>query len=54
MFCMSDMEVIEMCRTIEENKPTYLKYSETAGIRQVQLIQKLNGEDILNEYYGKE
>lgn len=53
MFCMSDIEVIEMCKTIEENKTSFVRYSETAGIRQVQLLQKIKIEDILDEYYDK-
>lgn len=53
MFCMSDIEVIVMCKTIEENKTSFVRYSETAGIRQVQLLQKIKIEDILDEYYDK-
>jgi hypothetical protein len=52
VFCMSDMEVIEMCKLIEEKHPKEVKYSDTAGIRQVQLLAKLEGETVLNEYYG--
>ena len=53
MFCMNDMEVIDMCKTIESHKENHVRYSDTAGIRQLQFIDELNSEDILNEYYGK-
>lgn len=53
MFCMNDMEVIDMCQTIERIKTEHVRYSDTAGIRQLQFIEKLNSEEILNEYYGK-
>lgn len=52
MFCMNDMEVIAMCQQIENEKPECVRYSDTAGIRQLQFIQEINNEDILNEYYG--
>lgn len=53
MFCMNDMEVIDMCKAIESHKRNNVRYSDTAGIRQLQFIDELNSEDILNEYYGK-
>lgn len=53
MFCMNDMEVIDMCQTIERIKTEYVRYSDTAGIRQLQFIEELNSKEILNEYYGK-
>ena len=53
MFCMNDMEVIDMCKTIESHKTNHVRYSDTAGIRQLQFINDINSEEILNEYYGK-
>lgn len=52
LFCMNDMEVISMCREIESNRPDSVKYSDTAGVRQLLFIKNLNPLDILNEYYG--
>lgn len=52
MFCMNDMEVIEMCQHIESQKSSSVRYSDTAGIRQLQFINELNSEAILDEYYG--
>lgn len=52
MFCMNDMEVIEMCKIIEAHHIDDLRYSDTAGIRQLQFINEINSEAVLNEYYG--
>lgn len=52
MFCMNDIEVIEMCKEIERNIPDSLRYTDTAGIRQLQFIKQVKGETVLNEYYG--
>ena len=52
LFCMNDMEVIAMCREIEANRPDSVKYSDTAGVRQLLFINNLNPLDVLNEYYG--
>ncbi|MCQ2191660.1 MAG: DUF4007 family protein [Paludibacteraceae bacterium] len=52
IFCMSDMEVIEMCLQIEEQKSKLVRYSDTAGVRQLQFIEEIEIFDILNEYYG--
>ena len=52
MFCMNDVEVIEMCQHIESQKNNFVRYSDTAGIRQLQFINELSSEAILDEYYG--
>ena len=52
VFCMNDMEVIEMCKIIEAHHIDDLRYSDTAGIRQLQFINEINSEAVLNEYYG--
>lgn len=51
MFCMIDMEIIEMCKIIEAHHFDDIRYSDTAGIRQLQFINELNKEEVLNEYY---
>ena len=53
VFCMSDIEVIEMCKIIETMHPNDIRYSDTAGLRQLQFVNNLTTENILNEYYGK-
>ena len=51
-FCMTDMEVIEMCKIIEAHHIEDVRYSDTAGIRQLQFINEISSEKVLNEYYG--
>lgn len=51
-FCMSDMEVIEMCKTIVEHHEDAITYSDVAGIRQLHFLNNLNEKEVLNEYYG--
>lgn len=52
VFCMNDMEVIEMCKEIETRLPNDIRYSDTAGIRQLLFVNDLIAENILDEYYG--
>lgn len=52
MFCMNDMEVIEMCKTIVEHHEDMMAYSDVAGIRQLHFLDNLDEEEVLNEYYG--
>lgn len=52
MFCMNDLEVIEMCKTIQDNHSNEIRYSDTAGIKQLQFIQEITCEEALEEYYG--
>ncbi|MBQ0029667.1 MAG: DUF4007 family protein [Paludibacteraceae bacterium] len=51
-FCMNDMEVIEMCKIIEAHRFNDVRYTDTAGIRQLQFINEITEEEVLNEYYG--
>lgn len=52
MFCMNDMEVIEMCKSIVEHHEDTITYSDVAGIRQLHFLNNLNEEEVLDEYYG--
>ena len=52
MFCMSDIEVIEICNVIVEHYEGMISYSDVAGIRQLLFIKNFKEVDILNEYYG--
>lgn len=52
VFCMDDMEIITMCRSLEQRYKNYLRYSETAGIRQLQLLSSLSPSQVLDRYYG--
>ena len=52
IFCMNDMEVIEMCKKIVEHHEDSITYSDVAGIRQLHFLNNLKQEEVLNEYYG--
>ena len=52
IFCMNDMEVIEMCKIIEAHHNDDVRYTDTAGIRQLQFLNEMSCEEALNEYYG--
>lgn len=52
MFCMNDMEVVSMSKSLQEAYGDALRYSDTAGMRQIQFIRRLSGEDVLNNYYN--
>lgn len=51
MFCMNDLEVIEMCQLIETSYPYNVRYSDTAGIKQIQFINELTEKEVLDNYY---
>ena len=41
-----------MCKIIEAHHIDDIRYSDTAGIRQLQFINEISNERVLNEYYG--
>lgn len=51
MFCMNDLEVIEMCKIIEAHLIDDIRYSDTAGIRQLQFLGEISSEEVLDKYY---
>ena len=53
VFCMTDMEVIEMLRQIDGEYSEFVQYSDNAGIRQLLFKEgnKLKPIDLLNKYY---
>ena len=53
MFCMTDMEVIEMLQQIDREYSEYVQYSDNAGIRQLLFKEgkQMNPIDLLNRYY---
>lgn len=52
MFCMNDMEVIEMCKVIEAHNTDHVRYTDTAGIRQLQFLTPMSSKEVLDKYYG--
>lgn len=53
IYCMNDLELISMLKSIAGIYSSYVNYSDVAGIRQVQFIQELNPFEVLDNYYGK-
>ena len=53
VFCMTDMEVIEMLQQIDREYSEYVQYSDNAGIRQLLVKEgkQMNPIDLLNRYY---
>ena len=53
VFCMTDMEVIEMLRRIDREYSECVQYSDNAGIRQLLFKEtdKIEPIDLLNRYY---
>lgn len=52
IFCMNDLEVIEMCKTIVKHHNDSIVYSDVAGIRQLHFLKNLTEWEALEEYYG--
>lgn len=51
IFCMSDLETINMLKYIAEKYNNFVNYSDVAGIRQMQFIQDIDPMMVLNNYY---
>lgn len=54
MFCLNDMELIAMLMAIQVKYPKMLRYSDTAGLRQVQFLKQVSPKQILMYYYDDE
>lgn len=51
IFCMSDLETINMLKYIAEKYNNFVNYSDVAGIRQMQFVQDIDPIMVLNNYY---
>ncbi len=54
MFCLNDMELITMLMAIQMKFPDLLRYSDTAGLRQVQFLKQVTPNEVLTYYYDDE
>ncbi len=54
IFCLSDIELIHMLQTLQERYPSCLRYSDTAGVRQLQLLKAIEPMNVLRHYYDNE
>ncbi|MBQ3655546.1 MAG: DUF4007 family protein [Bacteroidales bacterium] len=51
IFCMTDLETIDMLKKLSEKYPEYLSYADHAGIRNLSILKELKPIEILNNYY---
>lgn len=51
IFCMTDLEVIDMLNLLSETYSDSLSYSDVAGIRQLQFIKQMDAKQVLEKYY---
>ena len=51
IFCMTDLEVIDMLRFLSEKYSGNMAYSDVAGIRQLQLTQQIEPKVLIEQYY---
>ncbi len=54
MLCLNDMELINMLMALQVKYPDLLRYSDTAGLRQVQFLKNVSSEQVLTYYYDDE
>ncbi len=52
IFCMTDLEMIDMLRLLSERYPDVIHYSDVAGIRQVLITKQVEPRSILDYHYG--
>ena len=51
IFCMTDLETIDMLKNLSDKYPEYLSYADHAGIRNLSILKELKPIEILNNYY---
>ena len=51
IFCMTDLEVIDMLNRLSELYPDSLSYSDVAGIRQLQFTKQMDAKQVLNNHF---
>jgi len=52
IFCMTDMETIDMLKLLSDKYKDYVTYSDIAGIKQIQFSKEIELKQVLDEYYG--
>lgn len=54
IFCLNDMELIAKLVELQTRYPDVLRYSDTAGLRQVQFLKQASPLQVLKHYYDDE
>lgn len=53
IFCMTDLETIDMLKLLSEKYSDYVTYSDFAGIKQMQFTNTIDPYKVLDDYYGQ-
>ncbi len=51
VFCLNDMELINMLMALQVKFPNIFRYTDTAGLRQVHFLKSLKPNEVLKYYY---
>ena len=51
VFCMNNLELLEMAKKLADSYPNALAYSDVAGVRQLQIIHSIDKMNVLDRYY---
>lgn len=54
VFCLNDMELIKMLLELQDKFSEILRYTDTAGLRQIQFLKRVNSIEVLRYYYRNE
>lgn len=54
IFCLTDMELISLLMQLQDTHPAHIRYTDTAGIRQIQFLDELTPDSVLDHYYKNE
>ena len=52
VFCMTDLETIDMLKLLSRKFADYVTYSDVAGIRQMQFTKEIDPFTVLDQYYA--
>lgn len=54
IFCIPTSSFLMVVRSLSEQYPKEISYTDNSGIRNVQFLQKLNILEVLNRYYNND
>ncbi len=54
VFCMNDMETVAALAALQEQYPDHIRYSDTAGLRQLQFTNIISPDTALDHYYSRQ
>ncbi len=54
VFCMNDIETVTTLTALQEQYPDHIRYSDTAGVRQLQFTDTISPETALAHHFSKQ